>query len=488
MADVGAAGATGGATGGAEGAVRGAELVRGPLELLRAHTMFRRVWVGAFASNIGGWMEVVGVQWAMAQATLDPRWLAEGRPSAPVMMGVLAAAQLLPQVVLGLVGGVAADRVNRRTLILVTQSARMVIAAVLCVLAWMGGIDPVALLVLGALDGIALAFNLPAWQVLAPRLVSRRDLPTAMALNGMQFNLARAVGPALAGVVLGLDQGLMPALALVFLINAVSYVGILWALATTPDDPRPKRAPGEAVPRTIAQIAEGFAFVRSHRGVLCLVLGLTVFSMLATPLLRFLPILVKEVYVPGATEGVQERAFGMLLGVMGLGAVLGALTLKRIPVWYPRHHVVPLSMSLCALSMALLAASTTLAMAGMAMVLVGFFWLWSFNQSYAALQLLLDDRVRGRVMAISNMGALGATPLGALIGAGLGTALAGRESEGPAAVLAVGALALTLLVASSIMLAYRTPEVDGITPGMPGYDRAPGLFRGITARAHRRRG
>jgi len=437
-------------------------------------------------------MEIVGVQWAMAQTTLEPTWVQAGRPSAPIMMGFLAAAQLLPQLFFGLLGGVVADRMDRRLLLLITQVARMLVAGVLCTLAWMGILNPYMLLLLGAADGIASAFNLPAWQVLTPRLVGRKDLPTAIALNGLQFNLARAVGPALAGLVLGMSIPAIPGTALVFLINTISFIAFIIAVWRTPPDKREAdgaaaTAPADGPPtrETWSLIREALVYARRHRGVLALTLGLTAFSTFAAPLLRFLPILVKEVYVPGAGLGTQERMFGLLLGLMGLGAVVGVLTLKHIPAWYPRHHFVPLSMTLGAVSIAFLASANSVVLACVAIFFVGIFWLWSFNQSYSALQLLVPDRLRGRVSAIANIASLGSTPIGALLGGVVGTLVAGREYEGVAAIVALGFLSLCLLIASITMLTFRTPEIDAMEPGDPAAVRRPGLFRGILATAHR---
>lgn len=460
----------------------------GARALLKAYPHYRRVWYGSFASNLGGWMEIVGVQWAMAQTTLDPSWAGAGRPSAPIMMGFLAAAQLLPQLVFGLIGGVVADQMDRRLMLLITQLARMLVAAALCVMAWSGVLNPAMLLVLGAADGIASAFNLPAWQVLTPRLVARHDLTQAIALNGLQFNLARAVGPALAGLVLGINLPWIPGTALVFLVNTISFVAVIIPVYMTPKD---QREPAEAAaPRASVRegwrlIREALVYTRRHRGVLALTIGLTAFSTFAAPLMRFLPILVKEVYVPGAGMGTQERVFGLLLGLMGVGAVVGVITLKHIPVWYPRHHFVPLAMTLGAISICLLAAADSVLLASVGIFFVGVFWLWSFNQSYSALQLLVPDKLRGRVSSIANIASLASTPVGAVLGGVVGTLIAGREDEGVAAIVALAFLSLSLLIAGIIMLTFRTPEIDVLAPGEPPPVRRPGLFRGVFATGHR---
>lgn len=446
----------------------------GPLR----HPHFKRVWIGAAVSSVGGWMEMTGVQWAMAKATLDTEWIAHNPAlTAPLMMAYLAAAQLFPQLFLGILGGVAADRLNRKTLLLVTQSARMVIAAALTLAALRGVISPWALIVLGGLDGIAMAFNIPAWQVLTPRLVPREELADAITLNGLQFNVARAVGPALAGLLMGVAEGVWA----LFALNTLSYAVILFAVALTPDAPAP--ASRDAHPWR--QVGEAWSYVRGHIGPWRLIIGIAVFSMLATPFLRFLPILIQEIYLPTSTKDRQETAFGLLLGAMGVGAVAGALTVRRIPAWYPKHHFIPLSILLCALTLVVIAFATSIWVAAVAIAVCGIFWMWAFNAAWGALQMLLPDALRGRVSAIANTISFGAMPVGAYIAGVVGQAVAGRESEGLAAMAGTAAASIALVAVAAAMLTWRTPEIDGLRPGDAGYDRVPGLVRGITGRAHR---
>ncbi len=462
---------------------------------------------------MGGWMEVVGVQWAMAESTLAEPWVQSGKPGAPIMMAYLAVAQLAPQLFLGLIGGVVADMVDRKRLLLLTQFARMVIAIGLFAVAFKGNISPYMLILLGSLDGIAMAFNIPAWQVLTPRLVPREDLTSAITLNGLQFNLARALGPALGGILLGFSviglvdhvakmlpgtanfvnwlNSLSPydikGTALLFLLNAISYLAILIAITRTPPSPAiPKDQRGHPW----ALIKEAAKFAWQHRGTRNLIIGITVFSSLATPLLRFLPILVKQIYLPDADKIARERGYGALLGVMGIGAVVGALTVRFVPRWYPKHHFVPLSITMCGLFLCVFSAVTSLYFAGIAIFLVGIVWMWSFNSAFAALQLLIDDRIRGRVLAICNTVSFGCMPLGALLGGAIGEYVAGHSAtspnaEGLGAQVGLGVLSVMLTIVGFVMLTWRTPEIDGVAPGDPAYEKRAGLVRGITANAHR---
>jgi MFS family permease len=434
------------------------------------HHHFRNVWLAAFTSSVGGWMEIIGMQWVMTLLTTTDEWIDAGKPSATLMMAYLGAAQLGPTLLLGLIGGLVADRVNRKRLLLVTQMILMVIAVFLAVASYYDRLSPTLLILFSIGNGVTMAFNVPAWQVLTPRLVPREELTRAITLNGIQFNLARVIGPGLGGVLMGIYGP-----TVLFIVNALSFVGILIAIATTPDSPAPRH--DGAGPW--AQIKEAAAFMFHRRGPFRVFVALVLFSMLAAPLMRMLPLLVKQVY------HAQEQTFGTLLSVMGLGAVIGGLSMKLIPAWYPKHHLIPLSITLAGLSITAVAAANTALLAGLALFFCGAFWLWAFNSSISALQLLVDDRMRGRVMALSNTAVFGAMPVGSLLAGWLAEGISGRADDAFGTQVAVGALAVVLTISGIVMLIWRTPEVDGIAPGQPGFDRRPGLIAGILAGAHR---
>jgi len=437
----------------------------GPLR----HRDFRNVWLGACGSNIGRWMEAIAIQWLIASVSTQPT----------VAMGYLAVAQMGPTLVLGLYGGLLADRVNRKTMLLVTQGAMAVLAAVLAALAWWGtnarpDVVEWTLLAIGLLQGITGAFDMPAWQVLTPRLVPRDELTEAMALNGMQFNLARIVGPALAGVMMTYLPG---GAASVFIFNTFSFLWVILVIVRTPDAP----APGNQPDSFWVQTREALAFVFHHRGARAAMLASVVFGLLATPAQRMLPVFVQSVL------NRQEGVFGVLTALMGAGAVFGVFVLKLLPRWYPKHHMIPLSILACAIAIVVFAASKWLWLTGAAVFVVGLFWLWTFNMAYAAIQLLVPDRMRGRVLAVVNVAVFGAMPLGAVIAGFIGEHVAGAQDHGLGAQVGVGLLGLVLAVAGAVMLTWRTPEVDGLNPGDPGYERRPGFLRGLTAASHRPR-
>jgi MFS family permease len=421
------------------------------------HPAFRRVWFGSMVSSIGTWMEGLGVQWLMAEQT-----------GSTLMLGALAAAQLGPMLVLGLLGGLAADRFDRRNLLLITQTTMMLIAVGLAVAAGLGLARPPVLLALGLANGIVMAFNTPAWQVLTPRLVPRDELHRAIAMQGMQFNLARVVGPALAGVLLAQTSA-----AVLFALNACSFVAVLAAVAATAPAPPP---PGPPAP-VARQLGEAFAFVFTRPGPRALFAMLLLLSALAAPLQRMLPLFVADVFRAG------ETGYGLLLGLFGAGAVLGGLTLGRWPRWYPRHHLIPLAMTLTGLCMTLFCTTSSLALAGLWICAAGLVWIWAFSSTMTALQLLVGDAMRGRVMAVVNMAMFGAMPVGSILAAVLGERLADAW-PGAAVQLGVGVMAAALAACGLVLLVFRTPEIDDLPPSSP---RRRNLWLGLTAGEHRPR-
>lgn len=434
------------------------------------HRHFRNVWYAAFGSSVGGWMEMVGIQWSMAEAALSAEWVRSGGASAPVMMGYLAVAHMAPTLVLGMVGGVLADRINRKKLLIWTQVMLMLVAVVLTVESARGAITPWLLLGLSVVNGVVAAFNIPAWQVLTPRLVPREELTAAITLNGVQFNLARVIGPALGGMILANFGATW-----LYAVNSLSFLGVILAVMSTPDAPAPPRT-GERVWR---EIGHAIRFSLTDKGARCLLLGLFLFCLLATPMIRMLPILVSEVY------HAQADAFGMLLAVMGAGAVTGFFVLRSIPRWYPKHHSIPIAIMCGGIFVTMIAAATSLWLAAAAIFLCGVTWLLSFNPSFAALQMLVDDRMRGRVLAFANVVTFGAMPLGAVLVGWIGEFASGRSGDGFGTQVGLGALGVVLTFAGFVMLAWRTPEVDGVKPGDPGYERQPGLWRGLSGGVHR---
>jgi MFS family permease len=441
---------------------------------------FRRVWAAAAVSNIGNWMETFGVRWAMTFIATADAWVKGGNPPASTMLAYLAAAQLLPMLFLGMVGGVVADRVDRRRLLIGTQAMLMLTAAALAVASALHHCTATVMIVISIVHGTTMAFNVPAWQVLTPRLVPRSELTRAIALNSLQFNMARVIGPLSAGLLMfGSDPTLL------FIMNALSFLGVIIAVwKTPPAPPAPDQRGRGLLSGAWTDTREAVRFVFNNKGPRAVFIGVSLFSVLAGPLLLQLPAFVTQVY------GAKEKLGSTLLAVMGAGAVLGAYMLPRLPSWYPKHHFIPLAMAGGGLSITLFCIVPDPLFGGVSMFFVGLFWIWSFSSSIAAMQLLVNDSMRGRVMAVTNTAVFGASPLGALMTAGIERLVRMTGWDNATAIgvqMGLGVLTFVLLIAAIVMLTWRTPEVDGIKPGDEGYDRKPGLIRGILASGHRPR-
>jgi predicted MFS family arabinose efflux permease len=226
-------------------------------------------------------------------------------------------------------------------------------------------------------------------------------------------------------------------------------------------------------------VAEAFRYMLSHKSIIVLIVVISVFSLLGTPMLRFLPILVSEVYQE------EESAYGTMMALMGAGAVAGGFLLRRVPRWYPRHHLVPLTLALAGIAIAIFSMMSTALYAGAAIIIVGIAWMACFSSAFAALQLLLDDRVRGRILSICNVISFGFMPLGTLLASGMAEVAWNAHAPGLNAQRGLAMSGSLLAIVGLSLLTWRTPAIDAHAPGSIVPKRHIGLIRGITASAHR---
>jgi MFS family permease len=422
------------------------------------HRMFALIWAGALLSNIGNWMEDSAQNWAVVSALKhDPRQSA-------FMSEVFNCANFVPALLLSLIAGVIADRVNLRKLLLWLQTLACLLGAGLAVTAWKGMATPWVVIAFTFAEGIVWALNGPPWQALVPRLVPRADLPLAIAANGTQFNLARLVGPFLAGLLI-IRVGVSAA----FAINAVSFLPVLLALWILPAH-KGNSASTSARP-LLSEMGTGLQMVWKQPGLRRLCIMLAAFMFLSAPAQGLLAVYVQTVM------GGDSRLYGGMLGAMGLGALLGAFCMGKIPTYYPRHHLIPLAMFMAAGFMLLVSTtvrpvSGLLAMAGM-----GFFWMLSVNSTNAGAQLLAGDEQRGRVMSVILLYNQGFLPLGHLFAGGLAHFLS------PAWIIR-GMVGVLLLI-TLIFLFWREPAIDALERRPLKLKWRQRLWEILTAQSHR---
>ncbi len=267
--------------------------------------LFRSLWIAAVVSYTGTWMQNVGAGWLMTQLS-----------TSPLMVSLVQAAAAIPVFLVVLPAGALADMVDRRRLLLFTQSWMVVAAAALGVLTLMSAVTPWTLLLFTLLLGIGAVLNDPAWQAITPEVVSADRHASAVALNSAGFNVARAVGPALGGMVVAAAGS-----GWSFLLNAASFFGVILFLR------RWRRAPHEALATTRVRdaIAEGFRYVRGAPQVRSVLIRTGAFSVGASSLLALLPVICQR-------HGAQ--GYGFLLTCFGLGAMSGAAVLPRLRLQY----------------------------------------------------------------------------------------------------------------------------------------------------------
>jgi len=367
--------------------------------------VFRALWLAQFASNIGSWMQTVGAQWLL---------VAHGA----ALLSLVQVASGLPVLILALPAGVLADLVDRRPLLLVVQGAMAVVAVVLAVLAFAGLLGPWTLLTLTLLLGCGIALNGPAWQALQPTLVPREQLRPASALGAVNQNVARAIGPAIGGLLVA-----AAGVGWTFALNAVSFIGILVVLARwRPVDTAPRSE--QEREQVLAALRAGTRYVRHSPRVRRILLRTGLFVPGAAALWALIPLTARQ------TLHMGSAGYGLLLGAVGIGAVAGAWVLPKIATLIGNDRTLALSGLMFAAALLAVDYVAVAAVAFVALLVAGVAWIWGLSTLNAALQLGLPSWVRARAVAFYLLVFQGSMAVGAFVwgmiaqGAGLSAALA----------------------------------------------------------------
>jgi MFS family permease len=359
-------------------------------------------------------------------------WLVLRLTNSPFFVGLDSAMTWLPTWLVTLPAGALADRFSKRNLMLVTQSALTVLALVLAILTWTRVISIYYLLAISALTGFVVAVNAPVAQSMVPELVGRRDVLNAIALNSSMFNIARIIGPSLAGVVLTFSGP-----GTCFGLNAASFLAIIVALSFIR-----LRAPAlTAAAETLWQrISGGVRFVAGHRDIRLLVLLVAVFSSFGIVYLPLMPVFARDVFNAG------PRGYGLMMTAVGVGALAGALVLATLS--RTRHKGRILLFGTVALAALLLAFSRvrTLPLAVGLLALIGTCQATISSLTNTLIQTMSPDAVRGRVMSVFVLCFNGMFPIGSLIGGSIA-----QKAGAPAAALVGGSVVLVSLTVISFV-------------------------------------
>ncbi len=335
---------------------------------------FRALWIATVVSNIGTWMQNVGAAWLMT--ALSP---------SPVMVALVQAATSLPVFLVGLPAGALADVVDRRRLLLWTQGWMLAAAAALGMFALAGVITPWVLLLLTFALGLGAALNAPAWQAIVPELVPHADLQAAVALNSVGFNVARAVGPALGGVVVALAGA-----GTVFLLNAASFLGVIWVLYRWQRAAPVSHWPAEHV---VGAIRAGLRYVRYAPALRAVLVRGGIFIPCGSALWALLPLIARN------ELGLDATGYGLLLGALGVGAIGGAVLLPWIQRLLTADAlVVGATVVFAAVTLAL-AYVHDMALLCPAMIAGGAAWMTLMSTFNVTVQTAVPDWVRARALA-----------------------------------------------------------------------------------------
>jgi MFS family permease len=398
------------------------------------HRPFLIFWIGTFISNTGNWTENAAQSWAVTTQTV-------GSPHQGLMVEILQFADFCPVLLLALLAGVISDRVNRKVWVIILQCAACVLGGGLALAAYLGHATPWLVITFTFLEGIVWALNGPVIMAIVPSLVPRAELGSALALNSVQFNMARLCGPMFAAAVIG-AVGVVGA----FTFNTFTFIPLLVALfVAIPRSSAPSQIKTTSI---LNDIREGLKFVWTHPGTRRLTIMSLIFMFLSAPVQGLLPVFAQSVLKGGPT------LFGLMLSAIGLGSIIGAFVLSSIPSYYPRHHLIPLAMCTFAAVGLLFSLSKTPAISLGILVVCGTFWLLSLNPSNTANQLLATDANRGRVLSVMLLAQQGGMPLGHLFAGFL------THYMSPPWVLRV--MLGTLFIVMTVFVFQREPAIDSM--------------------------
>jgi MFS family permease len=389
------------------------------------HPNFRSYFIGMCVSAIGTWM----------QNTAQP-WLAYTLTKSALLLSLVSALQFVPVLLFSLFAGVLIDRLPKKKVLAVTQSCSMLITLSLAVLVWSGRIQYWHLLISATLLGLVNTLDMPLRHSFFVELVGHSDLMNAIALNSLVFNIARMLGPTIAGFVMG-SLGI----AACFFVNAASFGAVLISLFFIhPLSGRVARYERRGV---FDSIREGLRYIRGHNGLLSTLFITAVVSTFAPNFSVTIPVFATQIL------GQGETGYGLLMSAMGAGALCAALLVAALSKNGPRRFnlfVVPV---LTGAALIAVGFTNTFAAACVALAGAGFLFVSYISSANSSMQVQTDDRYRGRVMSVYTFISAGSTPIGNLFVGGMDSWLGAR-----AGFLAGGAAILLLMIPIYIYL-YR---------------------------------
>jgi len=350
---------------------------------------FRLMWIGACTSSIGTWMQIVAQSWLIYRLSHSARLLGLDR--------FLAG---LPIFLFTMIGGVVADRTERRRILLISQYIQMASAGILTVLVAMGVVHVWEILCLSFVSGLAQAFGGPAYSALIPTLVDREDMPNAIALNSIQFNLAVTVGPAIAGIVLARWGEKW-----CFGLNALSFLApvISLSMITT------RFLPESTKESMLNSLTQGIKFIWHQGSMVGLIVLAFLMTFLGMSMQTYFPVFVKDIFHRG------PETYGTLLSLMGVGSISGSLAMAGLGNIEKRGRFALTMLMVLGAGISVFSLSKSLPLSYATLVVVGASMMAVFATVTSLVQLIITNEMRGRVMSVYNFAFRGGMPMGNLL-------------------------------------------------------------------------
>jgi len=347
------------------------------------------MWVGACTSSVGTWMQIVAQGWLIYRLSHSAFLLALDQ----FLAGI-------PIFLFSLIGGVVADRTERRKILLISQYIQMMSAGILTVLVATGTVQVWEILCLSFVSGLAQAFGGPAYQALIPTLVERDDMPNAIALNSIQFNLAVTVGPALAGITLArLGEKWC------FGLNALSFLAPIVSLSII----SARFLPEKSRESILGSLKQGIQFIRQQGSMVALIVLAFCMTALSMPMRTYIPVFVQDIFHRG------PETYGNLLSLMGVGSICGSLGVAGLGNISNKGRFA-LTMLIClGAGISGFSLSKFLPVSYLMLIVVGASMMAVFATVTSLVQLIVTDEMRGRVMSVYNCAFRGGMPMGNLV-------------------------------------------------------------------------
>ena len=354
------------------------------------HKNFRYYWIGMCISLVGTWMQ-----------NIAQPWLAYNLTNSPFLLSLIGVLQFTPVLLFSLFAGVIVDKFSKKRILIITQFSSLIISLILSILIWNGQIQYWHIVVMSTILGVVNTFDMPTRQSMVIELVGKNDLVNAIALNSMAFNIARIIGPSIAGIVMG-----YAGIASCFFINSISYGAVLISLFFIKSTPVKKKTRNDH--KIIEEIKDGLKYIYHNKILLYTLLVMTIIGTFAPNFNVLVPVFAKEILKQ------NEAGFGILMSFMGFGSFVGAMFMASLSKSGPKKFVIYVVPLIVGAFLFFIGITNIFLVTGVFLAATGFFFIIFTSSANSALQLNSSNEYRGRVMSVYTLVFAGSTPIGNL--------------------------------------------------------------------------